>query len=77
MLSLTPKSPLHIEMIDFALRGVTILRQAPGPEYAIVAGPYFAAELGLLRGALQQCRGARDLALREEDGGVCIYRRRA
>jgi hypothetical protein len=69
------KLPLRVEMIDFALRGVTILRAAPGLEYRILAGPFFADETVLLRGALQNHRTAHGLAICEEQGGINIYRR--
>lgn len=61
-------------MIDFALRGVKILRAVPGSEYRILAGPFFADETGLLRGALQNHRTAHGLAICEEQGGINIYR---
>jgi len=74
MLRPSSKLPLHVEMIDFALRGVKILRAAPGAEYRILAGPFFADEMGLLRGALQNHCTAHGLAICEEQGGINIYR---
>lgn len=69
------KPLLHLADLDFSLGGISVLRELPGREYVVLAGPYFANELRIFRGALRQLEGCRGVAVREESGGICIYRR--
>ena len=73
MTPLSNKVGLTISQLTFGLRGIEILREPPTRGYAVVAGPYFEAEMPLLKAALDQLRGARP-AIAEEAGGVTIYR---
>jgi len=75
-LPLTDKTPLAISDLPFPLGEVAILRALPSRrEYRLLAGPYYGAEIPLLRAALLQLAGAVGVAIAEEQGGITIFRR--